>query len=106
MVRETRCIVLAEKPKSILPGLEDLSDSRQVCWGLLRGGMRLAPLAHVLPRSAKMEEVLPEVQVLHLDSVLAAGGVPGDFSVLPAIDPGLRSPWRGSRHSDKYKTPP
>jgi hypothetical protein len=72
----------------------------------VRGEVRLAPLVHVPPRPAKVEEVLPEVQALYPDSALVAGGVPGDFSVLPALYPGLHSPWLGPWHSDKDKTPP
>ena len=41
-----------------------------------------------------------EVQVLYLDSALAAGNVPDDSSAPPVIDLGHRSPWKWSDYSD------
>jgi hypothetical protein len=57
MVRKTSCMILSEKPKSILRGLKDHSDLRQVCWRLLWGAgyvlLHLCMFCHGLRRWRK-----------------------------------------------------
>jgi hypothetical protein len=43
--------------------------------------------------TAKVEEVLPKVQMLYPDSTLVAGGVPGNFSKLYTPPPFLVDFW-------------
>ena len=66
--------------------------------------MCLAPFARTWTEPVKMlKEEPPEVQALSLDSVLAVGGAPCEFSAPPVVGPGLCSSVGGSQCSQDIK---